>query len=440
MTTEITPPVELLQRLIRFDTTNPPGNERECILYINALLHDAGIETTFLSRDPLRPNLLARLKGQGAKPPLLLYGHVDVVSTEGQRWTHPPFGAEIHNGCVWGRGALDMKGGMAMMISALLQAKQQNVPLHGDVVLAIVSDEEDRSEYGARYLVRQHAALFKDIRHAIGEFGGFSMRIEGKRFYPIMVAEKGACRVRATVRGQGGHGSIPVRDGATARLGRMLDAIDRHPLPVHLTSVARGMIERIAAEISKPRGMMLRQLLNPRLAGPMLDRFSGPLALFSPLLRNTVVPTRIATPEGAGINVIPSEITMGLDGRLLPGFSSRDLETELRKLIGPDVELELVPDVLSPDEPDMRLFDTLDGVLRRADPEAIPIPMLLPGITDARFFRQLGIQTYGFLPMKLPDELNFTSLIHAADERIPLETMNHGTKTLLEAIREIQRI
>ena len=170
-------PDQLLQRLIQFDTTNPPGDEAECIAYIDQLLTAAGIETKMLARNPARPNLVARLPGRGEAPPLLLYGHVDVVTTANQDWSHPPFAAEIVSGYIWGRGALDMKSGVAMMIAALLRAKAQGLKPPGDVILAVVSDEEDGGDAGAKFLVQEHAALFEGVRYALGEFGGFSMYV-----------------------------------------------------------------------------------------------------------------------------------------------------------------------------------------------------------------------------------------------------------------------
>ncbi|MBV8823138.1 MAG: M20/M25/M40 family metallo-hydrolase, partial [Ktedonobacteraceae bacterium] len=168
-------PAELLQQLIRFNTTNPPGNELACITYINTLLKEAGFQTTILASDPARPNLITCLRGSGNAPPLLLQGHVDVVTTEKQNWQQPPFAANEIDGYIWGRGALDMKGGVAMMIAALRRAKAENISLPGDVVLTVLSDEEAGSRLGAQFLVEQHPELFKDIRYALGEFGGFSL-------------------------------------------------------------------------------------------------------------------------------------------------------------------------------------------------------------------------------------------------------------------------
>jgi len=194
-------PSDLLQKLIHFDTTNPPGNEADCIGYIDSLLKNAGIRTTILAEDPARPNLIARLSGCGNAPPLLLYAHIDVVSTENQIWQYPPFEGRVADGCVWGRGALDDKGGAAMSLCAFLKAKDENLPLPGDVVLAILCDEETGGDFGAKFLVENHPDQFAGITYAIGETGGFTFYIDGHKFYPIMVTEKTYCLLKAIVRG-----------------------------------------------------------------------------------------------------------------------------------------------------------------------------------------------------------------------------------------------
>ncbi|MCD6569626.1 MAG: M20/M25/M40 family metallo-hydrolase [Deltaproteobacteria bacterium] len=425
-------PVELLQRLIRFDTTNPPGDEAECITYIDNLLRQAGFKTTILARDPRRPNLITRLAGQGSAPPLLLYGHVDVVTTANQAWKCPPFEANIIDDYVWGRGALDMKGGIAMMVAALLRAKAEGLTLPGDVVLAIVSDEEVGGDYGAKYLVENHADLFKGIRYAIGEFGGFTLHIAGKRLYPIMVAEKQACWMKAIVKGPGGHGSLPIRGGAMAKLARLLHQLDKHRLPVHITPIARQMIESLTSEILFPFNIVLQSLLNPRLTDIVLELLGTKGKAFDPLLHNTVSATIVHASEK--INVIPSEVVLKLDGRLLPGYTPADMMTELRQIIGHDVELEIIRYDPGPPELDMGRFNTLADILREADPGCIPAPFMLSGVSDARFFSRLGIQTYGFTPMNLPKGFNIMEFIHGANERIPVEALTFGTDAIYKLL------
>src|SRR5258708_17307043 len=281
-------PAELLQNLIRFNTTNPPGNESACIGYINKLLTEAGIQTTILAADPQRPNLIARLQGQGNAPPLLLQGHIDVVTTEKQDWQHPPFEAKEIDGYIWGRGTLDLKGRVAMIIGAFLQAKAEGVSAPGDVILTVLSDEEVGGEYGAKYLVEKHAEIFKGVRYALGEFGGFTSHIAGKVFSPIQVLEKQVCWLKAVIRGPGGHGSLPMRDGTAEKLGRLLTQLNNHRLPVHITPIPQQMIKAMADVLPAPTGPLLQQLLDPEKTDYILDRLGAQSQLFDPILHNTV--------------------------------------------------------------------------------------------------------------------------------------------------------
>jgi acetylornithine deacetylase/succinyl-diaminopimelate desuccinylase-like protein len=422
----------LLQTLIRFDTTNPPGNEADCIRYLDGVLSTAGIETLIVGCDEARPNLVARLPGQGHAPPLLMYGHVDVASTEGQAWTYPPFEGRVVDGYLWGRGAVDMKGPLVMMVAALLRARAEGFVPQGDVVLAVVSDEEAGGEVGAGYLVDDLPQLFEGIRYAIGEAGAMSVHIGGVPYYPIMVAEKTGCTVSATVRGQGGHGAVPVRGEAMARLGNLLRQLDCHRLPVHVPSSTRQMIEALASALPPVQGLVLRQLLNPRLTNLVLDLLGRLGQTLDPLLHNTVSPTIIQA--GDNINVIPSQISIHLDGRLLPGQTASDLLAELQQILGDDVELAVLKVQPGPSEPDMGLFDTLADILHEADPNAVVGPMLIAGATDARHFARLGIQTYGFHPIQLPPGLDPWKLLHCADERIPVDALPLGIDAIYKLL------
>jgi acetylornithine deacetylase/succinyl-diaminopimelate desuccinylase-like protein len=420
-------PAALLQQLIRFDTTNPPGSERACIEWIATVLRDAGVEPRIVAKDPDRPNLIARLEGAGQAPAFLMQGHVDVVPAEGG-WSHPPFSGEIADGYVWGRGALDMKSGVAMMLAAFLRAAAADAPPPGDVLLCLLSDEEAGGDVGARFLVEEHEELFEGVRFAIGEFGGFTLEFAGQRFYPLMVAEKQLCVVRATLRGPAGHGSLPVRGGAMGRLGRLLAALDRRRLPVRMTPVVRSMVEAIAAEVPTAAALPLRALLRPRITDRVLDALGERTAWLDPLLHNTASATIVS--GGQSANVIPGEVSVVLDCRLLPGFGPDDAFAELRGLARVPVELEVLRHDPGPPSPDMALFPTLGEILRELDARARPVPLLLPAVSDARFFARLGIQTYGFLPMQLPPEMRFMQLIHAEDERIPVDSMEFGTSAI----------
>ena len=424
--------VDLLGDLIRFDTTNPPGNESACVAHVQRMLEEAGVEARIVAKDDARPNLIARVRGAGEAPPLLLYGHVDVVTTSGQDWTHPPFGGELVDGWVWGRGALDMKGGVAMIVDAFLRAARGEIRPRGDVILAILSDEENGGDFGARFLAQEHADLFEGVRHALGEFGGASQTIGGRRFYPIQVAEKQICWLRGLVHGPGGHAALGVRGSAMGKTGRILARLDSGRLPVHVTPVARAWIEGMAEGLPSPQSLVLRSLLDPRLAELTLRAPIPQLRILDRALRNTVTATIVH--GGAKINVVPSEIELELDGRTLPGFGPDELIAEVQTLVGLDLELEVVRHDAYPAHSDLSQMDALSGVLRELDPDAVPVPMLQVGVTDGRFLAGIGIQTYGFLPLKLPDDFEFTKLIHAADERVPADAIRFGAKAVGMAI------
>jgi acetylornithine deacetylase/succinyl-diaminopimelate desuccinylase-like protein len=427
-------PLELLQTLVRFDTTNPPGDEKEIIHYLQTILENAGLKTTLLAKTDNRPNLITRLKGRGDAPPLLLQAHVDVVTTANQQWTHPPFAAEIHDGMVWGRGTLDDKSGVAMMVAALLRAKAENTSLPGDVILVILADEEANGTYGAKFLVEEHPDLFDGVRICLGEGGGPAITMGGQKFYTIMVAEKQLCSVRLTLRGQAGHGSVPFYGtGVMHQLSQVLKLLTSKRLPVHVLPIVKQMLETIGENLPFPTGMALRQMANPALTDRMLALAGAQGRLLEPMLHNTVSPTIVQ--GGRKINVIPSEITLDLDGRLLPGFHQTDMLRELRAILGDDVGIEVTNYEPGIGAIDMRWYDTLANILREADPEGIPIPILLSGVTDGRFFAQLGIQTYGFQPMHLPAGLLDT--IHAADERIPVEAMDFAANAIFQAIQRL---
>ena len=429
-------PGDLLSELIQFKTVNPPGDERACIEYIDGLLTEAGLTTETLAAESDRPNLLARLPG-GDAPPLLLQGHVDVVPTDGQEWDEPPFSGTQKDGFVWGRGALDMKGGVAMMVAAILRAAEEEVEPAGDVLLLVLSDEETGGDIGAKYLVENHAEHFADVEYALGEFGGFPLRIDGTEFYPIQVAEKRVCWLEATVTGRGGHASRPQRDGAMNTLGKLLTRLTEHRLPVHITPPAREFVQALAAEAEPERAEQLRGLLDPERTDEILDEL-GPVAeRLDPMLHNTVSPTVVN--GGGKVNVHPAEVDLRLDARLLPGVTPDEFLDELWEILGDleGVEFEVVRFDGGEGTPvDMELFDLLSESLSKNHPEAVPVPFLLTGATDGRFFEQLDIQPYGYTPLELPPTFEFESLVHAANERVPIEAIEFGTDTLSTVIRE----
>ena len=337
-------PIDLLRTLVRFDTTNPPGDEADCIGYLNGLLQEGGLSTTLLAKDPKRPNLVARLPGRGNAPGLVLQGHVDVVTTANQTWHHDPFAADLVDGLVWGRGSLDMKSGVTMMTCAVLRAAAEGRSPAGDIVLTIMSDEEAGSDYGARFLTEEHPEQFDGAKYALGEGGGSAQYLGDQRFYPLMVAEKQVCWLRARLTGPGGHGSTPLRDGAMARLGQLLTTLNSNRLPVHITPVMEQMLPALAEPAPDHLASAAMALLDPARTDATLDQMAAdgvPQArTFDALLHNTVNATVVE--GGIKTNVIPSEILLELDGRVLPGFTSDDLIAELHTLLGDDLKIDII--------------------------------------------------------------------------------------------------
>ena len=423
-------PVELLRDLIRFDTTNPPGNEETCVAFVEGLLREHGIESKRYEKASGRPNLIARHAGSNGGPPLVLYGHVDVVTTVGQQWTRPPFAAELHDGFVWGRGALDMKGGVAMCIAAFVAAHASGSPT--PLVLVILSDEENGGDVGARFLAEERPEVFDGAKHALGEFGGATQWIAGKRFYPIQVAEKQMCWMRAHVRGTGGHGALGVQGGTMRKLGDLLRTLDRKQPPVHITPIVRDWFGQMADALPRPQAIMLRRLLDPKTAD-LAARALGPRGRqLSRVIRNTVSATIVH--GGDKINVIPSDIELQLDGRILPGQTPDDLIRELHDLVGDDVEFEVVRHDAGPPDPDLSFYEPLAQIIRELDPGSVPVPMLQAGVTDARFLSRAGVQTYGYLPLKLPEDFDLWPLVHNADERVPAAALAFGVEAITQAI------
>jgi len=423
--------VELTRDLIRLDTTNPPGEEHLAVEHIERLLRDAHIECARYQSEPGRPNLVARVKGRGQASPLLLQGHVDVVTTVNQDWRHQPFGGDIIDGYLWGRGALDMKSGVAMMVGALLRAQARG-GAPGDLVLAVLADEEAGGIAGARWLVHAHPNLFAGIRHAIGESGGVALHLGGRRFYPVMVSEKRGCQMLVTLRGAGGHGSIPAHGGAMAKLGELLTRLDTGRLPVHITTPVSEQLETMREALDEPLRSRIGALLNPAQTDAALAEL-GPLSRgLDASLHNTVNATIVS--GGLKINVIPSEVRLQLDGRLLPGFNPDDMLRELRPMVGPEPEIEVTLAGPAQPEVDLSQFDLFASVLKEADPGCVPVPSLVTGGTDARHFARLGIRTYGFLPLNIPPDFNSSPTIHAADERVPVSALEFGAECVFEAV------
>jgi acetylornithine deacetylase/succinyl-diaminopimelate desuccinylase-like protein len=420
-------PAELLRSLLRFNTTNPPGNESECIAYIKSLLAAAGFDVTILALDSARPNLITRLKGRGDAPPLLLYGHVDVPPSRDQAWRHPPFEARLAEGAIWGKGALDMKSGVVMMLSAILRARAEGLHPSGDIVLAIVSDQETGGTLGIKYLIDSHAELFEGVRHAISKFGGFTLFFGGRKFYPIQVSEVQLGWVRAVARSGGGRGD------ALGKMCRLLGRLAATRLPTHITPPVKQMIEAMTAALPAPTCDLLAGLLDAQKTDTILDRLGKQARHFDGLLHNSV--SLIAFPERGLIPITQEEIEVKLAVHVLPGFGIEQAVGEIAALAGDDAKLEILSFVPAPPQPDMGMFNLLTDLIREADPSGVPVPFVLAGVSAAKLFARLGIQTYGFLPMNLPEAISLPSMLQTPDERITAASLEFGCDCLYRLLQ-----
>lgn len=427
--------VSIAQKLMQFDTTNGVSPERDCILYIKDMLESHGIETKLVFRDENRPNLFAKIRSKNpdpAIPPFVMYGHVDVVSTTGQAWEKDPFGGIIEDGYLWGRGAIDMKGEHGMFLEALIRLADEQIDLPFDVVYLAVSDEEGTSDYGVKYLVENHPEEFAGMKYAIGEIGGFSLHIMGKKLYPIQIAEKQVAEIKITARGQGGHASMAHKDTAMERLSVAITKLSRKRLPVRIMPPVRYMLEQMAKSMGGVVGPAIKLLLKPAFTDKLLDLLGTAGELFDPLLHNSLNVTIVG--GGDAVNVIPAEVWCRCDLRLVPECTIEEALADIRAVIGDGFDIEVLKFDQGSRGVDLKLYDSFADAIRKADPEGCPVPFVLQAVTDARFMARIGIQTYGFTPMVLPQDYDFTSLSHNANERVPVKALEFGAKTIYQYI------
>lgn len=439
--------VSLLRDLIRIPTVNRgtgeggDANERPAAERLADMLREAGLEPKLLEKKKDRTNMVVRVKGDGSKPPLLLNAHLDVVEADAGAWRHDPFGGEIHDGYVWGRGAIDMKNMAAMsacVMALLAREVKEGRKLSRDVVFAAVADEEAGCALGSMFLVDEHPDEVR-AEYMLGEIGAFSTTLFGRNFYPIQVAEKGVCWVRATYLGEPGHGSMPDPDSAVVRLARAIERLGSRRLPMHPTPVVRGFLERVGRELPAPQRQVFRRLSTPQVAALILDylvRDPGQQRSFGAMLSNTASPTVVRA--GSKVNVIPGRASVEIDGRTLPGQTEPDFLAELREALGGDPHLEVLRSLPAVEaSPETRLYEHLADTVRRHDPTGHPVPYLIPGFTDAKAYVRLGTVSYGFAPVRFDPthEISFSRMYHGHDERVPVDGVKWGLRVLYEAVR-----
>jgi acetylornithine deacetylase/succinyl-diaminopimelate desuccinylase-like protein len=431
--------VRNLSSLIKANTTNPPGNEMLAIQIIQDILISEGFpenEITILESAPGRGNLVARLRGDGSQRPLLLSGHVDVVPVEREKWSHDPFGGEIIEGFVWGRGTLDMKGALAMYLEIFLLAFRQKLPLKRDLILVAVADEEAGFAHGSRFLAQQHPDLI-NAEYGMTEGGALTVYMGKVKAYPIQVAEKSVCQLCFHTRGTPGHGSIPHRDNAVLHLTRAIDRLCRaRHLPVHITPTVKSMLSSVASQVKFPLNLLVKMVGNPLAMNLILSRLGGESSgLLTAMVSNTITPTMLKA--GQKVNVIPSAAEANIDCRLLPGQTSEDVIREVKAITGPDIELEVTGRTNGAEfSTETPFYKCLVDATHTMDITGMIIPMLSTGATDASEYQRAGIKVYGFTPGILPQGFPIMGLAHGHDERVPISYIESGLPTLWQVINQ----
>jgi acetylornithine deacetylase/succinyl-diaminopimelate desuccinylase-like protein len=407
---------EVLRRLIRFDTVNPPGDEGPAIEYLHDLLAEAGFDCELLAAEEGRPNLVARLRGGDSGPVLGYLGHVDTVLATPSEWRHDPWSGDLADGFLWGRGALDMKSQVAAeVVAAAALARGGWRPACGELKVMCVADEETGGARGAQFLTEQHPdAVRCDL--LVNEGGGEVMEYRGRRLYGVCCAEKGVFRFTLTTDGVAGHASLPrMGDNALLKLAPLLARLGERQPEYDVTPEPAALLRALDADGDDPAAALERV----READPVLA------ILLEPMLGVSVTPTQAAASEK--VNVIPSQARIGVDCRVPPGLGEAEARARLEELLGPDgYRLEFSETVVGNRSPmESELMDAIGDWVAEHDPGAEVVPLILPGFTDSRWFRVAFPEcvAYGFFPQKHMTLHDCAPLIHGADERIDVRDL-----------------
>ncbi|MBN9158622.1 M20/M25/M40 family metallo-hydrolase [Microbacterium sp.] len=414
--------------LIRFDTSNFGGGdakgEREAAEYVGAYLESLGLEPEYYEPIPRRTNVMARVPGRDAsKPALVVHGHLDVVPAMAGDWSVDPFAGLIQDGMLWGRGAVDMKNMNAMILTSIAEILRAGEQPERDLILVFFADEENGGVEGSALVVQNRPEWFAGATEAISEVGGYSIPVGDRRAYLLQVGEKALLWIRLVAKGRAGHGSRFHPDNAVTKLAEAVAAIGRTSWPIHLTATTRDFLDRMSALSGLP-------VDDP----DALAATAGPAEAF---LRSTLRTTTNPTVLQAGYkhNVIPERAEALIDVRVIPGMEDEVLD-QLRTLVGEDIELEMVVQDIGMETPFAGdLVDAMVAALERHDPGVPVIPYLLGAGTDNKALAFLGITGYGFAPLRLPADLDFTGMFHGVDERVPIDALVFGQRVLTDLLR-----
>ena len=417
--------VKLCQELIQIPSVNygeGKGDEKAAAEYVVAKMKEVGIESKIYESAPNRCSVVARIEGRDkSKPGLVVNGHLDVVPANAADWSVDPFSGAIKDGCIWGRGAVDMKNMDAMILAVIRLWAKHNYQPERTIVIVFFGDEEAGGIYGSRWMAEKHPEVFAGCSETVSEVGGFSLTLlSGKRVYAIEASQKGIEWMKLTAEGVAGHGSMVNNANAVTRLSEAIAKIGNYTWPQRITKTSDLFFQKISEISGKPYDKNNLQ--------PLIDEV-GPMGkMIGATLCNTTNPTMLEA--GYKANVIPQSASAVVDGRTLPGYEKELLDT-VRSLVGEHVKVEsLVSDIPLEVEFGGPLVDAMIAAIKSEDPEGIPIPYLLSGGTDNKALAKLGIVGYGFSPLKLPPDLDFTGLFHGIDERVPVDSLQFGARTL----------
>ena len=423
--------VDLVRELIRIPSINfgdgEAQEERTAAEYVEARLREAGLEPQLYESEPGRVSCVARLAGSdpSREDALLVHGHLDVVPVDEAAWSADPFGAELRDGMVWGRGAVDMKDMVGMSLALARQYARSETRPARDLVLAFLADEEAGGHLGAGHLVHEHPDLFADCTEAISEVGGFSLTVGGRRLYLLEAAQKGMAWMRLIAEGTAGHGSMVQRDNPVVALAEAVSRIGAHEFAVEVHPVVKALLDEVCDALGVP--------FDEEDPERTLSQLGGFARLAGAVLRDTANPSMLDA--GYKVNVVPDTATAHVDGRFLPGHDE-SFAKEIDGLLPPGVRREWVNhDRAVETTPDGPLWDAMVAAIRAEDPDGVPVPYMLSGGTDAKHFSTLGIRCFGFSPLRLPDDLDFTGMFHGVDERVPVDALQFGVRALDRFLR-----